>query len=357
MLGFDPVLLVVELLGQGPQVHGHLLGFRVAVLPLQRPAEPGEDLGPRQVRRGRQALRRLQVVELPGAQQLLPQPGSAAEHQGHPFGIIGRSELGDGRLRQGQPAFRLAGPAGGVCGELEHADVIQAGRAGASGHAVPQVEHLLEHPQPLRVRQGRPRGGRRPPCRRQRTLVIVRAAPVQRGQDHEGAFRPGPRADLQPGLLLHGEGAVRLGALARQHLRQHRLTDQLMPEGVSVSVADQHVSVDGRAQGGRQGCVIEPGHGREQQVTQARATHGGDPQRLLCPFRQHRDRGQQQIPQGCGQLGADRSIGVHQGLGEQRDTAAALVHLAHQRGVRCPAQDALELDRGLGAGQPGQFQA
>ena len=68
-------------------------------------------------------------------------------------------ELGNGRLRQGQATFRLAGPAGGVGGELEHADVIQAGRAGGYGHPVPQLKHLLEHPQPLGVRHG----GRRDP--------------------------------------------------------------------------------------------------------------------------------------------------------------------------------------------------
>ena len=130
-----------------------------------------------------------------------------------------------------------------------------------------------------------------------------------------------------------------------------------MPEGVPVGVADQHVGVDSRTQGGRQGRVIEPGHGREQQMTEPRAAGGSDPQRLLRPFRQHRDRSQQQIPQGHRQLGADRAVGVHQGLGEQRDTAAALVHLVDQRGGRRPPQDALELHRGLGAGQPGQLQA
>ena len=161
------MLLVAELFGEGTQVHSHPLGFRIAVLPLQRPAEPGEDLGPHQIRRARQAQRRTQVVKLPGEQQLLPEPGAAAEHQGHPFGIIDGVQLGDGRLRQSQAAFRLAGPAGGVGGELEDADVIQAGRAGGFGHPVPQLEHLLEHPQPLRVRQGRPRGARRPPRGRQ----------------------------------------------------------------------------------------------------------------------------------------------------------------------------------------------
>ena len=190
------MLLVAELFGEGAQVHGHLLGLRVAVLPLQRPAEPGEDLGPHQARRTGQAQRRVQVIELPGEQQLLPEPGAAAEHQGHPFGIIGGAELGDGRLRQGQSAFRLARPAGGVGGELEHADVIQAGRTGGFRHPVPQLEHLLEHAQPLRVRQGPPRGARRPPCCRQRALVILCTAPVQRGQNHEGAFRPVPRTGL-----------------------------------------------------------------------------------------------------------------------------------------------------------------
>jgi hypothetical protein len=130
----------------------------------------------------------VQVIELPGKQQILAEPGAVAEHRGHPFGIIAGTELGDGRLRQAQAAFRLAGPAGGVGGELEHAEVVQAGRTGGLGHPVPELEHLLEHPQPLRVRQGRPRGARRPPRRRQCALVILRAAPVQRGQNHEGAF-------------------------------------------------------------------------------------------------------------------------------------------------------------------------
>ena len=208
------MLLVAELLGEGAQVQGHALGFRKAVLPLQRPAEPGEDLGPHQARRTRQAQRRVQVIELPGEQQILAEPGAVAEHRGHPFGIIDGTELGDGRLRQGQAAFRLAGPAGRVGGELEHADVIQAERTGGFGHPIPELEHLLEHPQPLRIRQGRPSGARRPPRCRQRALVVLRAAPVQRGQNRKGAFRPGPRTGLQPGLQRGGEGAMRLSALS-----------------------------------------------------------------------------------------------------------------------------------------------
>ena len=88
------------------------------------------------------------------------------------------------------------------------------------------------------------------------------------------SFGPGPRTGLQPSLQRRGEGAMRLSALSGQHLLQHRLADQLMPEGVSVGIADQHVGLDGRAQGGRQRRVIEPGHGREQQMTEPRAARG-----------------------------------------------------------------------------------
>ncbi len=81
--------------------------------------------------------------------------------------------------------------------------------------------------------------------------------------------------------------AARLRELTGKHVLEHRLADQLVPEGVAVGVADHYVGVDGRTQGGRQGRVIEPGHRGKQRVTKPRAAHGGDPQRLLCPLGQH----------------------------------------------------------------------
>ena len=106
-----------------------------------------------------------------------------------------------------------------------------------------------------------------------------------------------------------------------------------MPEGVPVGVADRHVGVDSRTQ-----AAVRSRH-RARSLPRAaddepRAARGGDPQRLLASVPAASRPGQQQIPQRHGQLGADRAVGVHQGLGEQLDTAAALVH--RRRSARRP---------------------
>ncbi len=84
---FSLVLPVAELPGEGQQVPGQPFGFLITVLPHQRPAEPGQDLGSHPARRARQAQRRPQVIELPGKQQFLPEPGATPQHRSQPFGI------------------------------------------------------------------------------------------------------------------------------------------------------------------------------------------------------------------------------------------------------------------------------
>jgi hypothetical protein len=62
---------------------------------------------------------------------------------------------------------------------------------------------------------------------------------------------------------------------------------------------------------------------------------------------------QQQLAQRPRKIGADRPVGVQQGLGEQGVPAAALIYGANDRGGRRLAEDPFQLGGDLIAGQPG----
>ena len=137
------------------------------------------------------------------------------------------------RPRSGSPA-----PAGRVGGELEHADVIQAGRAGGFGHPVPQLEHLLEHPQRA-VRTPGPSPRRPPPADAAASARSSSCAPRQcsAASDHEGAFGPGPRTGLQPSLQRRRVGGVQPHPASGKQVLVHRLAAQQgVPERIAVGL-------------------------------------------------------------------------------------------------------------------------
>ena len=113
------------------------------------------------------------------------------------------------------------------------------------------------------------------------------------------------------------EAPVRLRALAGKQIPEHSLADQLMPEGIAVGVCDQHVGGPGRPQPGSQRSIITPCRGRQQCVAHPGPAHGRGPQQLLGLFRQVLNRAEQQLAQRPRKIGADRPVGVQQGLGVQ----------------------------------------
>jgi len=129
-----------------------------------------------------------------------------------------------------------------------------------------------------------------------------------------------------------------------------------MPEGVAAAVADEHAGGDRGPQRGGQAGIIRPGHRGQQRVLGARAAHGGGPQHFLGRLGQVLHRGQQQVPQQPRQPRSERAIRIHQGLGEQRDPAAALEHGISGRRSGRVTEDARQLCGHLVARQPGQLQ-
>ncbi len=340
-------LLVAQLAGQGAHLPGEPCRLLMPVLTPERPTHLRHDLRAQSARRGRQPQRLPQVIQLPGQQQLPPQSRPPQQRRCDPFPVAGAVarpvQRRQPRLHQRQPPLCLPRPPRRVRPQHQHPDVIGTGPRGGVGHLIPQLEHLFQHLQPLCVRERRPRLAGRPPRRLQRQRGLSGNSPVPRHR-HRG---------LGPGRGSQGESEppVRLRPLARQQLFQHRLADQLMPEGVPVAVADQHVRRHRGPNRRGQRSILPRRHRGQQPVPGTGPAHRRGPQQLLGRLGQVLDR-----PERPRQGGADRPVPVHQRLGEQRIPPAAPPHRVEHRRRRRPPQDPLQLRTHLPPRKPPQLQ-
>ena len=103
--------------------------------------------------------------------------------------------------------------------------------------------------------------GRRGPGRAQRSLRLVRAAPVQRKPNLDHAVN----VQRGVGFQRFGERPLGPGALAGQQVLPDGLPDQVMPERVTVGVGDHHVGVS-RGPHRRPVPLIKPGHRGQQLI-------------------------------------------------------------------------------------------
>ena len=153
--------------------------------------------------------------------------------------------------------------------------------------------------------------------------------------------------------------------LAGQQVVVDRLGEQGVPERVAVAAhREQHVALDGGAQGGVEGADLSVQDPLEQQVGDPPAGDRGGPDHQACVVLELVEPHQQQVGEGLGQRTWTLGGGLHELLGEERVALGPLDDAAHRAlGERLGVQrldqgpdvvvaEAGQVDAG-DAGQPG----
>jgi hypothetical protein len=175
---------------------------------------------------------------------------------------------------------------------------------------------------------------------------------VVRLLDHRAARRDQRRVRGQ-GL---GQADVQPGLRPGQHLPQDRLADQRVPEGIPVSLRDQHVRRHRQPQRGEQLPVADSGDRGQQPVPAPLPGHRQRLQHLLGLRGQALHVGQHEVAQRLRQVGGGALVAPQQRLQEQRVALAAPEHPLGQLRSGLAAQQAGRELTSLTAGQPGQVQ-
>ena len=218
-------------------------------------------------------------------------------------------------------------------------------------HLVPQLEDPGQQRELLGLGKSVPGRRSRLPGAHQRPGSVVRVIPVM------GLLDQPPAGGDQPGIGAEdlGEAGVQPGTLARQQVVVDGLADERVPERVSVLVRSQHVGCHRGPQPASEVVVGQPGHRRQQRVPAALPARARCPQQLLRLLGQPLHRGEQQVAQRLGQLGAQAAVAAQQLLDEQRVALGTLVYLVSQPRLRLAADDAGRKLIGLQPAQPGQL--
>ena len=250
-----------------------------------------------------------------------------------------------------------------------------AGQPGCIGEAAQQLDLVdvrrpvfAARPAATAPERGRGGSGRRRRHRRARRRRRPRSSAGSAAASRSGAvpvlgergpFRGAARVLGRRGVERLGERGVERAALAGQQLAVHRFAGERVAERVPVSLANEHVGIQELMQRGAerlhvhsrgrlQRCVVDPAPGGRHDLQQP-------PRRI----RHARDADQQQRAQrgrqlGSGLPGRARS---QQLLGEVRVALRARVDPRDELTVRAAADDALHLQRRVGAGQRVEVEA